>query len=90
MNTFILLGLVFLLAGCACIYGASPHQRGLTHALPAWPARVSGGALLSLGWLAFIQTMQAVTASFVFATTLMLLWVALPYVGALMLTGRGR
>ncbi|MES2878648.1 MAG: hypothetical protein V4713_09510 [Pseudomonadota bacterium] len=90
MNVFVLLGLASLLAGCACIYYASPHQRGLISSLSAWPARVSAGVLLLLGLLAFIQTMKAITASFVFATTLMLLLVALPYVGALMVTWRRR
>lgn len=90
MNVFVLLGLASLLAGCACIHFASPHQRWLANALAAWPARLSGGVLLSLGLLAFIQAMKLVAATFVFATALMLLFAALPYVGALLVTWRGR
>ncbi len=83
MNMFVLCGLLALLAGSVCIYLASTHQRWLNKALPTGPACISGGVLLLLGWLALGQSMQTVAASFVFVTALMLLWVVLPYVGAL-------
>lgn len=41
------------------------------------------GLLLVLGWLALWQAMQAITASFVFLTWLMLIFSLLPYLGSL-------
>jgi uncharacterized iron-regulated membrane protein len=39
--------------------------------------------LLVLGWLGLAQDMHRVTAAFVYLTLLMLVFTALPYVGAL-------
>ncbi len=83
MNIAILLGLLAACAGSVCIYLASGNQRWRAQPLPATPARIAGCTLLVLAWLAFARAMQIVTASFVWPTLLMLVWAALPYIGAL-------
>ncbi|WP_034411466.1 hypothetical protein [Derxia gummosa] len=90
MTSFLLLGLGAVLAGSAGFYLASPHQRLRAAPLPARPARGAGTALLLLGLLALGQTMQAITAVFVFLTALMLALVLLPHAGALVARPRGR
>lgn len=81
---FTIAGLAAITAGCSCVYLASENQKCLASAWPrrvAWP---SGGALLLAGWLGVAQEAHAVTATFVFATALMLVFSALPYIGALL------
>ena len=77
------LGLLALVTGCAGFYLASPNQRWLSQALPGVPTRLLGSTLLGLGWLGLYQTMQAVTATFVAVTTVMLALILLPYGAAL-------
>lgn len=84
------LGLLLALAGCTGIYLASPNQRWLAAAWPALPARIGGGLLLAAGLAALLRDFQAVVAGFVLATWLMLLFVLLPYLGALFPDKRGR
>lgn len=81
MNHFFLLGVLSLLVGCLYIYLASPNQLWLRKALPVRPARVIGFTLLVFSLFALCQTMQVLTAVFIFATGLMLVWVLLPYIG---------
>lgn len=83
MNAFTTSGLLLCFLGCCAIYLASPNQRWLMRPLSARPGRALGGILLILGGLALGQAMQAVTAAFVFATWLMLLFSLLPYVAVL-------
>lgn len=89
MSVFILIGFVALLLGAAGFYLASPNQRWLAAPLAARPARIAGGLLLALGWLALAQAMQLLTASFVGITFLMLVFTLLPYLGAWPGNGRG-
>ncbi|MBV2160524.1 hypothetical protein [Achromobacter denitrificans] len=84
MNAYTLIGLAALLLGCAAFYLASPNQRWRAAPIASRPARAVGGLLLVLGWLALAQDMLPLTASFVFATFLMLVFSVLPYVGALL------
>lgn len=77
-----------LCLGCLCIYAASPHQRCFAAPWPLWPARGGGGALLALGWWGLAQAMQPLTATFVFVTTLMLVFAVLPYLGAFLYVRR--
>ncbi|GAB4058917.1 hypothetical protein [Uliginosibacterium sediminicola] len=76
-------GLLLALAGSVLLYLASPHQRWCRTALRARPARL-GAALLLAGalWL-LAQSLLLPTAVFVLLTWLMLLCVALTYLGAL-------
>lgn len=90
MNTLTLLALAAALAGCACIHLASPNQRWRQAPLPAGPARGLGAALLAASWLGFGTLMQATASTFTLATVLMLLFVLLPYAGALIAMRRER
>ncbi|NML26211.1 hypothetical protein [Zoogloea dura] len=90
MNTLTLLALATALAGCTCIHLASPNQRWRHTPLPAGPARGLGALLLAASWRGFAELMQATPATFTFATVLMLLFVLLPYVGALIAMRRAR
>ncbi len=83
-------GLAAVCAGGLCLYAGSPHQRWFAAPWPARPARVLGAVLLALSWLALAGAMQRVTATFVFATALMLVLTLLPYVGALLHVRRTR
>jgi len=83
MPLFTLLGLLAAILAGLCLYAASPHQRLWAASWPQRPARLAGTALLLASWLAFAQEMQRLTATFTFCTTLMLVLVVLPYVGAL-------
>jgi 1,4-dihydroxy-2-naphthoate octaprenyltransferase len=88
MNDF--LGLASALAGCSCVYFASPNQGWRARSLPALLGRVAGAALLTVGLIAFTWSMQAVVAVFTFAHVLMLLFILLPYLGAFVTNWRER
>lgn len=83
MPIFTLLGLAAIVLACLCIYAVSPNQRLWAAPWPRQPARAAGAVLLALGWLALAQDMRYLAATFVFATSLMLAFVLLPYAGAL-------
>ena len=83
MTTFTFIGLVASLFGCVSLYLASPHQSLLAARWSTRPARIWGLTLLALGVLCLARGMQALTASFVFVTTMMLVFSVLPYIGAL-------
>lgn len=89
-GAFIGSGLLLALAGSISIYLASPHQRWRGRPLVAGPARSLGCALLALGLVLVCQVMQIVAAVFLFATALMLLFLLLPYLGALLVILRSR
>ncbi len=83
MKLATLVALPVIFAGCAMFYLASPHQ-ALRHA--AWPPRSAvpaGLALLVVGLAMLCLHLQAAAAAFTFCISLMLAWVALPYLGAL-------
>lgn len=87
---FTLLGLSASTVGCLCIYLAAENQRWLAAPWPrgvAWPV---GACLLVLGWLGLAQDATGLTATFIFATTLMLIFSILPYIGALLHVHRTR
>lgn len=84
MSNFTLLGWLAVLLGCACFYLSSDNQRWLVSSFTALPARIAAAVLLGLGWLGLAHEMHAVTASFVFVTTLMLAFSIFPYVAALL------
>lgn len=76
-------GLLLAFAGGLAIHLASPHQRWRQQALPARPARVAGSLLLLAAFLVLLRVQHALVAAFTLLTWLMLLWIALPYLGAL-------
>jgi len=77
------LGLALALAGCLSMYLGAEHQRLLARRWPARPARIAGALLLAGGLAALFAALRPVTAVFVFCTWAMLLFVLLPYLGAL-------
>jgi len=90
MSVSVLLAIGCALAASVCIYLASPHQRGLARPWPAGPSRTLAAVLLAGSFGAFLEIMQPVAASFTFVTLLMLLFIALPYIGALIFMRQGR
>ncbi len=90
MPLFTLLGLLAAALAGLCLYAASPHQRLWAASWPQRPARLASAVLLAAGWLAFAQDMQRLAATFTFCTTLMLVLVVWPYVGALLHVRRTR
>lgn len=83
MNLFLGLGLLLGLAGCASLYFGARHQRLLARRWPARPARIAGVLLLAGGLAALLAAAQPATAVFILCTWAMLLFVLLPYLGAL-------
>jgi len=83
MPVFTLLGLAATALAGLCLYAASPNQRLWAAPWPRRPARSACVLLLALGWLALVQEMQRLTASFLLGTMLMLVLAVLPYAGAL-------
>jgi len=79
----IALALLFALLGCGALYLASPNQRWRAKPLPAWPTRLSASLLLLASLCAFTRTLGGVSAVYTFGSWVMLLLVALPYLGAL-------
>ena len=77
------LGFAFTLAGCVSVYLAAPKQGWLPRPWPARPARAAGALLLACGLACLCHAMQDVAAVFLFSTTVMMLLVLLPYLGAL-------
>jgi drug/metabolite transporter (DMT)-like permease len=83
MDVCMLAGLLLALAGSIALYLASPHQRWRAQPLPARPAGLMAALLLAGATLLLSHTLLVVTAVFVLLTWLMLLCVALTYLGAL-------
>lgn len=90
MPVFTFLGLMATTLACLCFYVASPHQRLWASPWPRGPARGAGVVLLVPAWLALAHDMYPLTATFVLATTLMLVFAVLPYAGALVHARRAR
>lgn len=83
MNPYLAAGLLLCLAGCMSIYLGAFHQRLVARRWPPVPARIAGALLLAAGLAFLLQTLRPVTAGFVFCTWAMLVFVLLPYAGAL-------
>lgn len=84
MMPWLSLGLLLALAGSLAFYLASPNQRWRRTPLPARPTCVAGASCLLAALLALAQAMQPVVAVYSLLTWLMLLWILLPYLGALL------
>lgn len=76
--------------GAFCIYLAAPQQRCWSVPWPRWIGRSAGGLLLLLGWCGLADAAQPLAATYVWITWLMLVFVALPYLGALINPSQGR
>jgi FtsH-binding integral membrane protein len=89
MNSFAFtLALWLAFVGCACFYLSSSHQRWRSAPLPARPARTVAALLALASLFAFTRAMNTVPAVFAFVTSVMLLIVVFPYVGALVTIAR--
>jgi len=84
MTTSTLIGLALSLAACLAVYLATPNQRWRAAPWPRWPAHAAGLALCVLAWLCLAQGRQALTATLMLYTTLMICGVLLPCSGALL------
>jgi hypothetical protein len=82
--TSTLIGLALAFGACLAIYLASPNQRWRAEPVPPLPARAGGLALCVIAWLSLAQGRQALTATLMLYTTLMLCFVVLPCTGALL------
>lgn len=90
MPVFTVIGLLLCALACVCLYAASPNQKLWTDAWPLWPAGLTAAALLVAGWLALVQDMQRLPATFCLLAMLMLAFSLLPYIGALVHGRRAR
>jgi len=90
MRYEVLFGLLMTTLGMVCIYLGSPQQRWIGMPWPSRPARVSGALCALLGWLVLSAGMQALVATYVWLTALMLVGAALPYVRVLIHASRVR
>jgi len=81
MTMLFILGGVALTAGCLLIYLASPNQLWLEKPLSTFSARFLGWSSLALSLVLWSQVMFKLTAVFMFAIGITVVWIALPYVG---------
>lgn len=83
MNWMGLGGLGATALGAGCIYLTSPHQRCWPAPWPRWRGLGLGVVGLIAGWRALATAATPLAATGVWLTCLMLVWVALPYLGVL-------
>lgn len=77
------LALTLTVAGCVCLYLASPNQRWLARALPGKPVLVAGCLLLAAGLAAWIAALRPLAGFFVTLHVAMVCLVVFPYSAAL-------
>jgi len=82
------LALVLTIAGCACLYLASPHQKWLAQALPGRPVLVAGSLLLAAALVAWIAALRPLAGFFVALHVAMVCFFVFPYSAALRSFGR--
>jgi hypothetical protein len=84
----VFLALMLTIAGCVCLYLASPNQKWLAQPLPGRPALVAGGLLLTAGLAAWIAALRPLAGFFVTLHVAMVCLFAFPYSAALRSFGR--
>lgn len=84
------LALTLTIAGCACLYLASPNQRWLMQALPGRPVLVAGSLLLAAGLAAWIAALRPFAGFFVALHVAMVCFFVFPYSAVLRDFGRKR
>ena len=82
------LALTLTIAGCVCLYLASPNQKWLAQAPPGKALLVSGGALLAIGLAAWIAALRPLSGFFVTLHVAMVCLFAFPYLAVLRGVGR--
>ena len=84
----VFLALTLTIAGCMCLYLASPNQKWLAQALPGRPVLVAGGLLLAAGLAAWIVALRPLAGFFVALHVAMVCLFVFPYSAALRRLGR--
>ena len=84
----VVLALALTIAGCVCLYLASPNQKWLARALPGRPVLVAGGLLLAAGLAAWIAALRPLAGFFVALHVAMVCLFIFPYAAALRSFGR--
>ena len=75
--------MVLTVAGCACLYLASPNQKWLPQASPHMPFLAAGSLLLAAGLAAWIVALRPLAGFFVTLHVAMVCLFAFPYMAAL-------
>jgi hypothetical protein len=84
----VVLALILTIAGCACLYLASPNQKWLAQALPGRPVFVAGSLLLAAGLATWIGALQPLAGFFVTLHIAMVCLFVFPCSAALRSFGR--
>ena len=85
----VFLALTLTIAGCVCLYLASPNQKWLAQALPGRPVLVAGSLLLlAAGLAAWIAALRPLAGFFVALHVAMVCLFVFPYLAALRSFGR--
>jgi drug/metabolite transporter (DMT)-like permease len=77
------LALALTVAGCVCLYLASPNQKWLAQAPPGKALLVAAGVLLAAGLVAWIAGLRPLSGFFVTLHVAMVCLFAFPYLAAL-------
>ena len=85
----VVLALILVIVGCACLYLASPNQRWLGQPLPRGPAVVAGCLLLVAGVAAWTVALRPLAGFFVALHVAMVCLFVFPYSAALRRAGQG-
>jgi hypothetical protein len=85
----VVLALALTIAGCVCLYLASPNQKWLAQALPGRPVLMAGSLLLAAGLAAWIAALRPLAGFFVALHVAMVCLFAFPYIAALRAVRRG-
>lgn len=84
----VVLALALTIAGCVCLYLASPNQKWLAQAPPGKALLVAGGMLLAIGLTAWIAALRPLAGFFVALHVAMVCLFVFPYSAALRSFGR--
>jgi drug/metabolite transporter (DMT)-like permease len=84
----VVLALALTIAGCVCLYLASPNQKWLAQAPPGKALLVAGGVLLAAGLAAWIAALRPLPGFFVTLHVAMVCLFVFPYSAALRSFGR--
>jgi hypothetical protein len=84
----VVLALALTIAGCVCLYLASPNQKWLAQAPPGKALLVAGGVLLAAGLAAWIAALRPLAGFFVALHVAMVCLFVFPYSAALRSFGR--
>jgi hypothetical protein len=85
----VVLALALTIAGCVCLYLASPNQKWLASAPPGKALLVTGSLLLAAGLAAWIAALRPLAGVFVTLHVAMVCLFAFPYLAALRAARRG-